>query len=211
MAQSINLDGIIMFPWVRFVRTSLAVPHFFVRDISKMDPRKLKDAGFKGCIFDKDNTLTAPYVNTLFPTIRSAFEEYREVFRSEIVIDSNSAGTKDDVNYQSALRIEKELGIEVLRHDRKKPGGREAIYERFTCDPSYLVMFGDRPSTDIVFGNRYGMLTVMTTHFTEDGDNKAAAMMRRYEVALIRTWMKKGKMPPPHPLYNPHLCLERLL
>ncbi len=63
MSQSFNLDAVMYFPWARFVRKSLAIPHFSVKDISKIDSEKLKSYGFKGLVFDKDNTLTAPYVN----------------------------------------------------------------------------------------------------------------------------------------------------
>lgn len=36
----------------------LALPHLSVADIRWVDWRALAAAGFKGCVFDKDNTLT---------------------------------------------------------------------------------------------------------------------------------------------------------
>jgi len=203
MLQSVNLEGILYYPFVRLVRKTLAVPHFSVKDIREINPVKLKEYGFKGLIFDKDNTLTAPYVNELYPSIKEAFLEYKEVFGDRMIIMSNSAGVWwDDRGYKDALRIEDDLGIKVLRHFRKKPGGIKPVIEYFGCHPSELVMFGDRVFTDIVFGNRYKMLTVLSTLLTEEGDNKNAAKVRRYELPLIQGWMERGLRAPTHEMYH---------
>ncbi len=198
MAQSINLDAILYFPIPRFFNKSLAMPHFSVCDIRNINPNKLKEYGFKGLVFDKDNTITAPYVNEIYPTIEDAFSEFQEVYKDNIAIMSNGAGTKDDKHHTDARKIEFELGIKVLRHNRKKPAGIKEVLEYFGCEPNELVMFGDRIFTDVVFGNRYGMLTVHTTLLTEQGDNKAAARVREYEIPLIQKWRGKGIMAPPH-------------
>ena len=51
-----------------------------VPDIRWVDWRALKDAGFKACVFDKDNTLTAPYEKRVHPPLATALEECKEVF-----------------------------------------------------------------------------------------------------------------------------------
>jgi len=210
MSQSFNFDAVVYFPWARFIRKSLAIPHFSVNDISKIDPEKLKYYGFKGLVFDKDNTLTAPYVNQIYPSISESFQGFQTTYADRIVIMSNSAGTKDDRNYEDAKKIESDLGIAVLRHDRKKPGGIEAVTDYFHCLPKELVMFGDRIFTDIVFGNRYGMLTIHTALLTEEGDNKATAKIRKYELPLMKKWITEGKTAPSHNNYHSDICLENL-
>lgn len=211
MVQSINLPAMIYFPYVRYFNKQLAVPHFSVADISKINPKRLRQAGFQGLVFDKDNTLTAPYVNEIHPNICSAFSQYQEEFGDRILILSNSAGTGDDHNYEDALEIEKCLGIKVIKHKWKKPAGIVPVLNHFGCKPSELVMFGDRIFTDIVFGNRYGLLTVHTALLTGEGDNKAAAKVRRYEIPLIKDWMKKGIKPPAHVRFDSSFCLESLV
>lgn len=53
--------------------------------------------GVKGIVFDKDNTLTAPYVDTAHEAVADALERSKRVFGAEkLLILSNSAGTGDD-------------------------------------------------------------------------------------------------------------------
>ena len=211
MVQSFNLDAT-LYSAAAYFNKSLLMPHFLVKDISKIDFELLKELGFEGLIFDKDNTLTAPYVNEIHPTIRDAFEHCRSVFGEKIAIMSNSAGTNDDKRYEDARKIEKDLGIAVLRHARKKPSGFNAVRNYFRHIPfSNLVMFGDRILTDVAFGNRYGMLTVYTALLTEEGDNKAAAKIRKYELPLVKKLIEKGVKAPHHKKYDSRICLESLI
>lgn len=201
MVRSFNLNGVMYFFWARFVNRSLAIPHIFVPDISKLNPFLLKEGGFEGGVFDKDSTLTLPYGEELHPSLENCLPGYKQVFKGKLAIMSDSAGTRDDKNYEAAKRIERNLGIAVLRHDDKKPGGIEAVIDYFGCAPDKLFIMGDRVFTDIVFGNRYGMLTVLTSAFSEEGDNKVAALLRRYERSLVKRWVEKGISAPVHPLY----------
>jgi phosphatidylglycerophosphatase GEP4 len=210
MSQNFNLDAVLYFPWVRLIRKSLAIPHFSVKDISKISPQKVREYGFKGEVFDADNTLRVPRARVIYPTIARAFKEHQSVFGNSLAILSDSAGTKDDKDYEDALQIEKELGIFVLRHDRKKPGGIDAVLQYFGCEPEELVMFGDRILTDTIFGNRYGMLTVLTAPLTEEGESKLTAKIRKYELSLMRKWAEQGKTAPPHKNYHSDICLEKL-
>ncbi len=47
--------------------SSLALPHLSVRDITHVDWEALRAAGFQGCVFDKDNTLTTPFALEVRP------------------------------------------------------------------------------------------------------------------------------------------------
>lgn len=210
MAQSLNFEAFFYFTYTRFFNKSLAIPHFSIQDISKICPIKLKQHGFKGLIFDKDNTLTAPYKNHIFPSISAPFKEFQSVFGDNIIIISNSAGTTDDKDYKNAAIIEHELGIKVLRHNRKKPAKINEIFKHFNCSSEELVMFGDRIFTDVVFGNRHGFLTIHTALLTSEGDNKLASIIRCYELSLLREWLKCGITPPHHNNSHPDICLESL-
>ena len=70
----------------------LALPHLAVPSIDSLDWGALARAGFRGCVFDKDNTLTAPYAAAVEPALRPALERCRAAFDGRLVLFSNSAG-----------------------------------------------------------------------------------------------------------------------
>lgn len=154
------------------------------------------DAGIKAVVFDKDNTLTAPYETDVHIRAKAGLQNALEVFgSSNVAILSNSAGTKDDPGYEDAIKIEHDMGIAVIRHDEKKPGGLKETMDHFddVKEASEICMVGDRLLTDIVFGNLYGMLTVhclpLCSGNENKGDNKIANSIRVTEnVLLYGSW-----------------------
>ena len=70
----------------------LALPHLAVADIRWVDWAALRAAGFEGCVFDKDNTLTEPYSLVLHPAAADGLARCREAFAGRLVLYSNSAG-----------------------------------------------------------------------------------------------------------------------
>ena len=97
MVQSLNLAAIRTTVRVIFREPALALPHAHVRDISELDFAKLRAAGCRGVVFDKDNTLTAPYSNEVYPRLAGALRSCVEAFGADrVAVLSNSAGTPDD-------------------------------------------------------------------------------------------------------------------
>ena len=111
----------------------MAIPHLEVEDLRQVRWAALKAAGFEGCIFDKDNTLTEPYRMKLCPSAAAALAECASIFNGRIVLYSNSAGLEQfDPEGAEAEGLEKALGIPVLRHKEKKPaGGPEDVEMHF--------------------------------------------------------------------------------
>ena len=192
--QNVNVAGIALFGGMVFgSKKTLAIPHLEVPDIRWVDWKALKDAGFKACVFDKDNTLTVPYEKRVHPPVASALEECKAVFGSEnVAVLSNSAGlTQYDPSGEVADELEAALGIGFLRHSSKKPAGNAVALEaRFGCDTSEMVMLGDRYLTDVVYGNRHGMFTVRCAPFTEAGESKAIKAAKWLEEAALDWWRK---------------------
>ncbi|KAL3940356.1 MAG: hypothetical protein SGARI_000996 [Bacillariaceae sp.] len=190
MVQSLNTKALVTLASV-IRHPSLMVPHVSVDNVSELNYAALKErAGIKAVVFDKDNTLTAPYANVIHPAASEGLEMAKRVFGAEnVAIMSNSAGTLDDPDYEDAKGIESALGIAVIRHDEKKPGGLNEVLSHFKIeDPAALCMVGDRLLTDIVFGNLYGMLTVHTLPLCRGADNAADNKPSK----LIRSVENKG-------------------
>lgn len=73
----------------------LSMPHVSVPDIRWVDWRALRAAGFKGCVFDKDNTLTEPYVLGIHEPLAASMRHCMETFEGNIAVLSNSAGLQE--------------------------------------------------------------------------------------------------------------------
>jgi len=194
--QSINIKAITTLASV-VRRPYLASPHIHVGTISEIDFTAMRDkCGIRAVVFDKDNTLTAPYDLSTHPKASVGLKHALDAFGSDqVAILSNSAGTKDDPGYEHAKEIERDMGISVIRHDEKKPGGLDEVLKHFSNveDPTQLCMVGDRLLTDIVFGNLYGMLTVhclpLCTGEENVRDNKIASFVRSTEnLVLFGNW-----------------------
>lgn len=102
--QSLNLSSVVTTLRV-LANPSLAVPHMVVRDMGCVNWLALSRSGFKFVAFDKDNTLTAPYVNHLNAPFKQSLDACINSFgRENVVIVSNSAGC-DDPGYAQAWAL----------------------------------------------------------------------------------------------------------
>ncbi|XP_031475315.1 phosphatidylglycerophosphate phosphatase 1, chloroplastic/mitochondrial isoform X1 [Nymphaea colorata] len=202
LGQSFNSAGIASSVSVFLRDHHLALPHLSVRDVRSIDWRDLKRRGFKGVVFDKDNTLTAPYSNFLWPSLSNSLDDCKLVFQGNVAILSNSAGLYQyDPDGSKAESLEKSVGINVIRHGSKKPAGSaDDIEKHFGYSASFLVMVGDRVLTDIVYGNRNGFLTILTEPLNSTEEPLAVKQVRKLETYLLDLWRRKGLKAKSHPL-----------
>lgn len=202
LGQMFNSAGIVFTLNVVCREPRVALPHVAVPDISWIDWQALKKSGFQGVILDKDNTITAPYVQTVWPSLASSLEDCKKAFNGRVALLSNSAGLYQyDPNGIEAKALEDTLRIPVIRHGSKKPSGSaEELEKHFGCDASSLVMVGDRYFTDIVYGNKNGLLTFITKPLTIEGEPFIIRRVRALEEFLVQRWREKGVMPIKHKL-----------
>lgn len=92
LGQRINVEGIVSSVAMLVKEQHLALPHVKVRDIRYIDWAELHRRGFKGVVFDKDNTITVPYTLTLWDPLGSSIEQCKSVFGNDLAVFSNSAG-----------------------------------------------------------------------------------------------------------------------
>lgn len=180
------------------------LPDIETSDLRNIDWIQLKETGgYKGVVFDKDHTLTLPYDVTVHPFAKESLERCIDVFGKDyVVLYSNSAGLKQyDADGRHAMMLEEALGIPVLRHSDKKPyvSSRtvKELEDYFGCETHRLIMVGDRYMTDVVFGNRLGMLTIRPTPFPEVAGSRhrdpvAVRLSRRLEEGLVTRCRAQG-------------------
>ncbi|XP_004303858.1 PREDICTED: uncharacterized protein LOC101303827 [Fragaria vesca subsp. vesca] len=202
LGQRLNFGAILFSARVLAKDQHLALPHVSVPDIRHIDWVELHRRGFKGVVFDKDNTLTVPYSLTLWGPLGSSLEQCKSVFGPDIAVFSNSAGLYEyDHDGSKARELEGAIGIKVIRHRLKKPAGTaEEIEKHFGCKSSHLIMVGDRPLTDIVYGNQNGFLTILTGPLSLAEEPFIVRQVRKLETALVNSWSRTGLKPMSHRL-----------
>ncbi|OIW05501.1 hypothetical protein TanjilG_27631 [Lupinus angustifolius] len=209
--QRINLEGILFSTLEIFSDPKLALPHISVPDIRYIDWAELHRRGFKGVVFDKDNTITVPYSLTPWPPLESSLDRCKLEFGPRVAVFSNSAGLREyDHDDSKARMLENAIGIKVIRHRVKKPAGTaEEIEKHFGCKSSQLIMVGDRPFTDIVYGNRNGFLTILTEPFSPAEEPFIVKQVRKLETSFVTYWSGKGLKPLDQKLLpNPMACVK---
>lgn len=128
--QRINLEGILCSTMVILKDPKLALPHISIPDIRYIDWAELRRKGFKGVVFDKDNTITAPYSLTLWPLLESSLERCKAEFGPDIAVFSNSAGNssmhfKIVVNFMVLVVAHSRTMVFLLFYWCRKPGLHE--------------------------------------------------------------------------------------
>ncbi|KAL5757652.1 hypothetical protein ACOSP7_020263 [Xanthoceras sorbifolium] len=211
LGQRINAEGIVSSVAVFTRDRHLALPHVLVPDIRYIDWAELHRMGFRGVVFDKDNTITAPYCLTLWGPVSSSIDRCKLVFGNDIAVFSNSSGLFEyDHEGSKARKLEGKIGIKVIRHGVKKPAGTaEEIEKHFGCRASQLIMVGDRPFTDVVFGNRNGFFTILTEPLSLTEEPFIVRQVRKLEVFLVNHWFRRGLKPISHGLMpDPTQCVK---
>jgi len=103
--QRINFEGILCSTMVILKDPKLSLPHISVPDIRYIDWAALRRKGFKGVVFDKDNTITVPYSLTLWPPLESSLESCKSEFGEDIAVFSNSAGNSNMKHFKLVLKF----------------------------------------------------------------------------------------------------------
>ncbi len=151
--------------------------------------------GARYIVFDKDNTLSIPFKDSVETSLVSKMASLQDAtcasgkFASRMAILSNSAGSCDDDGFKLAKATERGLSMPVIRHLYKKPDCLGEVLSHFAplsagagaVRPEEICMVGDRVLTDIMFGNMNGMITVLVAPLSIRRDHIVAVIIRFFE------------------------------
>ena len=96
--------------------------------------------------------------------------------------------------------------MSVLKRRPAEPSGAapytllQARHMLRRCPADRLVMVGDRYLTDVVYGNKNGMLTVYCSALSTEGEPTTVRLARRIEERYVDNWRNRGIVPPVHSL-----------
>ncbi|KIY48031.1 hypothetical protein FISHEDRAFT_74031 [Fistulina hepatica ATCC 64428] len=157
----VNVPALLV-PFQLILYPRLVVPTLTVKDIRHLNFHALRQAGYRGAVFDKDNCLNIPHEDKLVHGLEDAWSECKSAFgERNVVVVSNSAGSHVDDGHIQAESVQHHLGVHVLTHLKFKPSYSciGSIRQYFSALPDpveghELVIVGDRIFTDVVMANR---------------------------------------------------------
>jgi len=188
--QSLNVPALRKLGLV-LKQPSLLLPKESHKSVSGIDPASLKKLGLRCVVFDKDQTLTLTYVDSLHESATDAVARVKDEFGPGCVaILSNSVGSCDDVGYLCAAETEKNMNLAVIRHVHKKPACLDEVLAHFSTHapdllPEQICVVGDRVLTDVLFANLNGMHAILVAPISVRQDHPIAAIIRILERRVL--------------------------
>lgn len=159
-------------------------PDEYVTSAYHIDYDALYDEGYRGIIYDVDNTLVFPDA--------PADERSRKLIRRlmekgyGVILVSNNKGAR-------VRTFAEELGVPYVAKASKplKKGYREAM-RRMGTNSRNTLCIGDQLYTDILGANRLGIRTFLTKPFTFE-EEPQIILKRKLEVPVLHLFLKKQK------------------
>jgi len=128
-------------------------PKKYYKSIFDINYNKLKDDNIKYLIFDLDNTLGLIDEGVINDKTKNFLNKLQKDFK--IIIASNN-------NKDRVLKFVNGIDIDVFAFSLK-PSGKIFRYlkKKYTKNMNEVAIIGDQLLTDILVGNRFGMLSIM--------------------------------------------------
>lgn len=162
-------------------------PDLFYSSIEEIDLDELKSLGIEGIICDLDNTII-PYGKETIP--QSIINWFKNIEEKEFNVCLISNGWKGRVE-----RIAKELGIPAFyRAVKPRKKTYKKALEHLKIPPQKIAVIGDQIFTDVLGGNRMGMLTILVDPLAKK-EFKTTRIMRLLEKRVKSRLKEEGLFP----------------
>ena len=153
-------------------------PSFTFKDVTAIDKKLFRKK--KLLIFDIDNTLFYPESTDIRSDILSWFKRIQKKYRCICVSNSHTIRKRKET-------IEQILGVPLFLSSWKKPSSRllAEIQKVYPFAPEEMLVIGDMRFTDILFGNRHKIPTILVTPLTKD-ELLSIRIIRKIENGIVR-------------------------
>ena len=163
---------------------SLFYPNEYAESTYKIDFQKYYDIGYRGLVFDIDNTLV-PHDHPYTAQSVALFEELRRIgFKTCIISNNNEKRVKP---FADAVGSE-------YTFDAHKPskGGYLLSVKKMGIKLEEAIFIGDQILTDVLGARRAGMHCIMVKYI-DPREKKSIRFKRKIENVILHFYKKKKK------------------
>lgn len=150
-------------------------PNAYVPSVFHIDFIKLYARGYRGLLFDVDNTLVH-HGEAATPEIEELFRQLHEIGFRTLLISNNDAARLDRFNKNIQTKYIEEAG-------KPEPNAYLQAVETLELPKEQVLCIGDQVFTDILGANRSGIKSILV-HYIETGKREWIGF-RRYAEKLI--------------------------
>lgn len=163
-------------------------PKKYANSIFDIDFDKLFKEGYRGIIFDLDNTIVSWDENRIDDKTRLLIDKIKEIGFKVIILSNNWSHKR--VKYFSKIMRLPALGSAL------KPRVRsfKKALEIMGTTPETTLVIGDRILTDIFGGNKLGMYTILVSPINKNEIWIKKWTVRKLENWLISLWLRRGEL-----------------
>lgn len=137
------------------------VPDIYQESIYDINYKNLKEHGIKCLLFDLDNTIVPYNEKILKAETKELFYQLKQQ-GFKLIIFSNSPKFR-------VKAFAEQLNVDVYGGVRKpSPKGFNKILDKYKFTENEVAIIGDQILTDIVGGNKVGIITILITPFGKD-------------------------------------------
>ncbi|HPP16632.1 MAG TPA: YqeG family HAD IIIA-type phosphatase [Dictyoglomaceae bacterium] len=163
-------------------------PKKYFDSIFDIDFEKLYEEGFKGIIFDLDNTIV-PWNKDELDARTAVLLERLKSLGFKILIMSNNCSHKRIIYFSEIINLPA-MGSAF----KPRPRAFKKALEILDIYPETTLVIGDRILTDIWGGNRLGMYTILVSPLNENEVWIKRWTVRKIENLLIKVWLMRGEI-----------------
>lgn len=162
----------------------LFYPYEYVPDVFSIDYKKLYLQGYKGIIFDIDNTLVHHGDNSTLE-IDNLFREIHNTGFKTLLLSNNSE--------ERILRFIENIDT-IYIHEAEKPKtkGYKQAMKMLELEPSKVLFIGDQIFTDILGANLCNINNILVK-FIQLPEETKIGKRRQLEKLIIHLYMKNKK------------------
>ncbi|MFN3699342.1 MAG: YqeG family HAD IIIA-type phosphatase [Dictyoglomus sp.] len=163
-------------------------PKKYVDSIFEIDFETLFKKGYRGIIFDLDNTIVPWDENKLDENTKLLIEKIKTL-GFQVIILSNNWSHKRVKHFSKIMRLPA-----VGSAFKPRVGAFKKALEIMNTTPETTLVIGDRILTDIFGGNKLGMYTILVAPINKNEIWIKRWTVRKLENWLIKFWLKRGEL-----------------